>query len=140
LLLLGLGACASAPMAPEQADQEAKRFDRPAPDKGALYIYRRGLMGVARPIDVAVAGAGAASVPLAFNTYLRLESPPGPIEVDCRIGDKTGAGHVQIAGGETRYVEVSMKVGWWTPGCEVAEVPPDQGRAAILASRRVAQQ
>ena len=134
-LLLALGACANVPMAPPQADQDAKRFDQPAPDKGALYIYRTGLMGIAMPIDVAL--VGGASAQLASNTYLRLEGPPGPVEVDCRVGDKNGAGQVQIADGQTRYVEVSIKVGLWTPGCEVAEVAPDQGRAAVMRSRRV---
>ena len=134
-LLLALGACANVPMAPPQADQDAKRFDQPAPDKGALYIYRTGLMGIAMPIDVALVGGARAQ--LASNTYLRLEGPPGPVEVDCRVGDKNGAGQVQIADGQTRYVEVSVKVGLWTPGCEVAEVAPDQGRAAVLGSRRV---
>ena len=130
-----LAACATVAMAPQQADQEGKRFDQPAPDKGALYIYRTGLMGVAKPIDVAI--VGGASAQLASNTYLRLEGPPGPVEVDCRVGDKNGAGQVQIADGQTRYVEVSMKIGLWTPGCEVAEVAPDQGRAAVLGSKRV---
>ena len=74
------------------------------------------------------------------NTYLRLEGPPGPVEVDCKVGDKTGGGQVQIGEGRTRYVEVSMKVGLMLPGCEVAEVPPEQGQAAVRGSRRVAPQ
>ena len=130
-----LAACANVPMAPQQADQEAKRFDQPAPEKGALYIYRTGWMGVAKPIDIAI--VGGANAQLGSYTYLRLEGPPGPVEVDCRVGDKSGAGQVQIADGQTRYVEVSMKVGLWTPGCEVAEVAPDQGRAAVQGSKRV---
>lgn len=136
LLLVALGACASVPMGSPQEDQEAKRFDQPAPDKGALYVYRTGWMASARAIDVAIVGGAKAE--LATNTYLRLEGPAGPIEIDCKIGDKTNAGQVQISDGQTRYVEVSIKVGLWTPGCEVAEVSPDQGRAAVLASRRVA--
>jgi len=133
--MLGLGACANVPMAPKQADQDAKRFDQPALDKGALYIYRPGWLGLAMPIDVAIVGGATAQ--LGSNTYLRLEGPPGPVEIDCRVGDKSGAGQVQIADGQTRYVEVSIKVGLWTPGCEVAEVAPDQGRSAVLGSKRV---
>ncbi len=136
MLLVALGGCATVPMGSAQDDQEGKRFDQPAPDKGALYIYRSGWMGSARAIDVAIVGGSTAE--LATNTYLRLEGPPGAIGIDCRIGDKTNAGQVQITDGQTRYVEVSMKVGLWMPGCEVAEVSPDQGRAAVLASRRVA--
>jgi hypothetical protein len=132
-----LAAC-SGPMAPPAADQEAKRFDRPAPDKGALYVYRPGWMGLATTIDVAI--VGGANAQLGSNTYIRLEGPPGPVEIDCKIGDKTAARQVEIQDGQTRFVEVSVKVGWWTPGCEIAEVPADQGQAAVLASKRIAPQ
>ena len=135
--LLAAG-CAQVPMADPQADQMAKAFPPPQSGKGALYVYRSGVMGVARPIDVAIVGGATAQ--LATNTYLRLEGPPGPIEVDCRVGDKTGGGQVQIGEGRTRYVEVSMKVGLMLPGCEVAEVSPQQGQAAVRGSRRVAPQ
>ncbi len=120
LPLVIVGACASGPVAPQPADQDAKRFDRPAPDKGALYIYRPGWMALTTTIDVAI--VGGANAQLGSNTYVRLEGPPGPVE---------------IQDGQTRFVEVSVKVGWWTPGCEIAEVPPDQGQAAVLASKRI---
>ena len=129
------GGCASSPTADPRADQTAKGFPPPEPGKGALYVYRSGLMGFARPIDVQVVGGATAQLP--HNGYIRLEGPPGPIEVDCKVGDKTGAGQVEIGEGRTRYVEVSMKVSVLTPGCEVAEVPPEQGRAAVLGGRRV---
>jgi hypothetical protein len=132
--LLAAG-CAQAPLANPQADQMAKAFPPPEPGRGALYVYRSGVMGIVRPIDVAI--VGGANAQLAYNTYFRLEGPPGPVEIDCKVGDKTGAGQVQIGEGRTRYVEVSMKVGMLLPGCEVAEVPPEQGQAAVRGSRRV---
>ncbi len=95
--LLALGACAQVPLADPRADQEGKLFDPPAQEKGALYIYRTGLLGIARPIDVAI--AGGASAQLASNTYLRLEGPAGPVEVQCRVGDKTGGSQVEIRAG-----------------------------------------
>jgi len=131
LLLAG---CAGGPPAPPQADQEAKRFDAPPPGKGALYVYRPGFMGLAQAIDVTTVGT---TVRLGSRTYVRLEAPPGPVEVDCKVGEKNGTGQLQIADGQIRYVEVSMTIGWWTPGCEVAEVPPDEGRAAVLLARRI---
>jgi hypothetical protein len=134
-LMLG---CAQVPMADAQADQAAKGFPPPAPGNGALYVYRSGYMGVARAIDVQVVGGRTAQ--LASNTYIRFEGPPGPVEVDCKIGDKTGAGRLEIAEGGTRYVEVSMKIGVLMPGCDVAEVAPDQGQAAVRGGKRVAVQ
>jgi len=134
-LLFVLGACANVPMAPPQADQDAKRFDQPAPDKGALYIYRSGWIGVAKPIDVAIVGGATAQ--LNSNTYLRLEGPAGPVEIGCRVGDNNGARQVEIQDGQTRFVEVSMKITLWQPGCEIAEVPLNQGQAAVLGSKRV---
>ena len=134
-VLLLAGACAGSPSAPQQADQEAKRFDRPAPDKGALYVYRSGLLGMMRPLDINLAGGAQAQ--LGYNTFIRLEGPPGPIDIGCKVGDNMGNGRVQIQDGETRFVEVSMTAGLWAPGCEIAEVSPAQGEAAIRASRRV---
>ena len=134
-LLLLLGACAGSPSAPPQADQEAKRFEPPAPGKGALYVYRSGLLGMLRPIDVGLVGGSSAQ--LGYNTFIRVEGPPGPVEVGCQVGDKTGAGQVQVDDGQTRFVEVAMTVGWLTPGCEVAEVPADRGQAAVRSGRRV---
>ena len=134
-LLFVLGACANVPMAPPQADQDAKRFDQPAPDKGALHIYRPGVMGFAKPIDVAIVGGATAQ--LNSHTFLRLEGPPGPVEIDCRVGSNNAARQVEIQDGQTRFVEVSMKIGLWQPGCDIAEVPPDQGQSAVLSSRRV---
>ena len=133
--LLLAGACAGSPSAPPQADQQAKRFDPPAPSKGALYVYRSGLMGAMRPLDVSL--AGGASAQLGYNTFIRVEGPPGPIDIACKVGDNNTNSQVQIQDGQMRFVEVSMNGRGWTPTCEVAEVPPDQGQTAVRSSRRV---
>ena len=132
---LAVSGCAQVPMADPQADQMAKAFPQPEPGKGALYVYRTGYMGIARPIDVQVVGGRTAQ--LGSNTYLRLEGPPGPVDLSCRIGDKQGGQQITIEPGRTRYVEVSMKVGLTLPGCDVVEVSPDQGQAAVRNARRV---
>ena len=134
VLFLAAG-CAGSPSAPPQADQEAKRFDQPAPAKGALYVYRSGMMGAMRPLDVSL--AGGASAQLGYNTFIRVEGPPGPVDIACKVGDSGANNQVQIQDGQTRFVEVSLKATWWTPTCEIAEVPPDQGQAAVRSSRRV---
>jgi len=134
-LLLTLAACAGGPLADPQQDQKAKAFVPPAPGKGALYVYRKEIMTAARPIDVAVVGGMQAR--LGINNYVRLEGPPGPIEVDCKIGNNTGGAQAQIEEGRTTFVEVSTKITLLLPGCQVAEVPPGAGQAAVRASKRV---
>jgi hypothetical protein len=134
-LLAAVAACASVPLADPGQDAEAKRFEQPAGDGGALYVYRSGYMGLARPIDVSIAGGVSAA--LASNTYLRLEGPAGPVDLSCKVGDQEGGQQIALAPGQTRYVEVSMKVGLMLPGCSVTEVSPDQGQAAIRNARRV---
>jgi len=137
-LLLTLGACTSVPMADPQADQAGKQFDRPDGDRGAVYIYRSGMFGIARPLDVGI--TNGVTTKLAYNTYLRVDGPPGPIEVGCAAGDYRSSAQVEIAPGRVTYVQASMTAGFWGPHCEVAEVPPDQGQAAVRASKRVAAQ
>jgi hypothetical protein len=122
-------------MADSQQDAEGKRFDRPAAGGGALYIYRSELMGFARPINISIAGGVSAG--LGARTYLRLEGPPGPVDISCRVGDHQGQQEVMIEPGQTRFVEVSMKVGLMLPDCQLTEVSPDQGHTAVLAARRV---
>jgi hypothetical protein len=133
--LLLASACAGSPSASPQADQQAKSFGPPPPDRGALYVYRSGLMGMLRPLDVSL--AGGASAQLGYNTFILVEGPPGQIDIACKIGGNTANGQVQIQGGQTRFVEVSIHA-VWEPSCEIAEVPPDQGQAGVRSARRVA--
>jgi hypothetical protein len=137
-LLLALGSCASSPMADPQADQEAKQFLRPEGDRGAVYIYRSGLFGLARPLDVGITNGINAKLP--YNSYLRVDGPPGPVEVGCSAGDYRSSTQVDIAPGRVTFVEATMTMGLLSPHCNVAEVPPDQGRAAVQSSKRVAAQ
>ena len=135
---LAAAGCANVPLADPQQDAQGKQFEQPARDNGALYVYRSGLMGFARPVDVSV--VGGVNAQLASNTYLRLEGPPGPVDLTCQVGDNRGGREVTIEPGRTLYVEVSMKVSLTLPGCEVAEVPADQGQAAVRNARRVSSQ
>ena len=134
-VVLALSACAGSPSAPPQADQQAKLFEPPQPAKGALYVYRSGLMGAMRPLDVSL--AGGASAQLGYNTFIRVEGPPGPIDIACKIAGNTTDSQIQIQDGQMRFVEVSVRAGLWSPSCEVVETAPDQAQSSIRSSRRV---
>jgi hypothetical protein len=135
---LGLSACAPVPMADPQADQEAKQFVQPEGDRGAVYIYRSGLFGLARPLDVGITNGINAKLP--YNSFLRVDGPPGPVEVGCAAGDYRNSTQVAISPGRVTYVQATMTMGLLGPHCEVAEVSPDQGQAAVRSSKRVAAQ
>jgi len=133
--LLAMGGCAKVPMADLQADQQAKLFEQPDPERGAVYIVRHGWFGVARPLDVGI--VNGVSARLAANTYLRVDGPSGPIEVDCATGDYKNSARVEVAPGRVTYVRADMTVGLLGPHCEVAQVPAEQGQVAVRASKRV---
>ena len=74
-LLACLAGCASVPMAPAQADAEAKRF-QPQADAGTLYVFRDAAhKGAAITLPVVLDGriVGAS----ARLTYMRLTLAPG---------------------------------------------------------------
>ena len=128
-----LGACAGVPMATPQENAIGKRFEPPPADKGAIYLYREGLLGAAVPVNVTV--GGGVNIALGPDTWVRLEGDPGPLEVRC-AGDSGAGRRVDVAPGETRYVEVAYRIGLITPGCSVAEVSPNQGQSAVSRGKR----
>lgn len=141
-LALAVTACTSVPLAPREADAAAKRFEPPAPGRGALYIVRDGYMlsdevGVLvdrRPVGI-----------LAYDTYLRLELPPGQHDVRAENIENRQAlavTTVRLASGETRFVTIANAV-FDSPldramtEMSAREMPMTTGRAAVL-SRRLA--
>ena len=133
-ILLLVGACAGSPSAPTQADQQAKRFDQPPPDTGAVYVYRSGPVGHDAADRCQLAGGAPAQ--LGYNTFIRVEGPPGPVDIACKVGDNTANGRSRSRTARRASSRWRCVPGW-TPSCEVAEVPPDQGQAAVRSSRRV---
>ena len=134
LILAGtLGACAAVPLATPQENAMGKRFEPPPADKGALYVYRQGLLGAAAPVNVTV--GGGLNIALGPDTWVRLEGDPGPLEVRC-AGDSSAVRRIDVAAGETRYVEVAYRIRLMSPGCSVAEVSPGQGQSAVSHGTR----
>ena len=75
------------------------------------------------------------NIALAPDTWVRLEGDPGPLEVRC-AGDSGAGRRIDVAAGETRYVEVAYRMGLISPGCSVAEVSPNQGQMAVSRGTR----
>lgn len=135
-LLMLTSACASVQMATPAEDRLGKSFAPPPPDKGALYLYREGLMGALVPLDVVVqTPGGGLDVTLAPDTWVRLEGDPGPLEIRCAKDQNVGQ-RLDVRPGETRYVEVAYRMALWGTTCGVHEVSQQEGQAAVAKGRR----
>ena len=136
LPLVLLGACANVQMATPQEDQLGKRFAQPPPDKAALYLYREGMLGAMVPVAVTVqTQTGGLDVALSPDTWVRLEGDPGPLEVRCAKDQNIGQ-RIDVAPGETRYVEVSYRMSFLDAGCGVHEVTPLEGQRGVARGKR----
>lgn len=142
VVALAIASCTSVPLAPRETDVAAKRFEPPAPGRGALYIVREGYM-ISDEVAVLVDQRPAGS--LAYDSYLRLELPPGQHDVraeDIENRQPLAVTAVQLSAGEIRFVSIANAV-FDSPLARAAtemsarEVPAGAGRAAVL-SRRLA--
>ena len=142
LLALAVTACTSVPLASREADRAAKRFEAPVSGWAALYIVREGYM-ISDEVAVLVDQRPVGS--LAYDTYLRLELPPGQHDVraeDIENRQPLAVTTVQLAAGEIRFVTIANAV-FDSPlaraptEMSAREMPVGAGRAAVL-SRRLA--
>ena len=140
--LLALAACTSVPLAPREADAAAKRFEPPRSGWAALYIVREGYM-ISDEVAVLVDQRPVGS--LAYDTYLRLELPPGQHDVraeNIENRQPLAVTTVRLAPGEIRFVSIANAV-FDSPLARAAtemsarEMPVSAGRAAVF-SRRLA--
>ena len=136
LLPLALIACAEVQMAPPGEDQFGKRFEPPPAGKGAVYIFREGMLGAMTTVDVTVqTPSGPLDVALAADTWVRLEGDPGPLEVRCSKEQNVGQ-RLDVRPGEMRSVEASYRVALTGATCGVREVPQLEGQRGVARGKR----
>jgi hypothetical protein len=142
VVALAVAACTSVPLAPREADAAAKRFEPPARGWSTLYIVREGYM-ISDEVTVLVDQRPVGT--LAYDTYLRLELPPGQHDVraeNLENRQPLAVTTVQIAAGEVRFVTIANAV-FDSPLARAVtemsarEMPVSAGRAAVL-NRRLA--
>jgi hypothetical protein len=130
-----LAACSDVPMAEAPADQAARAFPAPQPGLAALYVYRdSGVLGAAQPFSASVGQRTLGQ--LAPATFFLVDLPPGQYDVRCTGQENSAAKLVDLAPGETRFVELSVRLSVGMPRCSLAEAPSEQGRAAVAAGHR----
>lgn len=138
LLLMGLvAACATVPMDSAQQDAAGKQFAPPPPGRAALYVYRESLLGSAVSIPVSLGTRPLGSLP--SDTWFLVDVEPGTYDVRCNATEGSDARSVTLAPGETRYVEVAIRMGMLGARCGVSEVDPQAGQKGVLGGKRAAE-
>jgi hypothetical protein len=135
LSLLALAACQSSTvaMAPPTEDAAGKQFNPPPPGTAAVYFYNP---ASASPVlNVSVDGLYIGR--LGTKTWMRAEIAAGHRVLRCRGGDSANAIWVNLAAGETRFIDVQMLPGQYV--CTIRETGPAAGRAGVLGGNRALQ-
>jgi hypothetical protein len=140
LTALVLVACTDVPLAPRGLDEAAKRFEPPQPGLASLYVVREGTF-VSTPVALLIDRRRAGL--LGYDTYFRLELPPGGHDVriqDLDTGRQLAVTNVELGVGDIRFVTVGNAVleaplSSAMTDMTAREVPGPQGRAAVSGKR-----
>lgn len=123
------------PLASEQADMEAKRF-QPQPGKASIYVIREDIFtGQALLFQVNLDGKDQGK--LSRGTYFLFTVPPGKHVVDFAAGD-AGGGTETISALENGiyYLEIRPKSGMMAPPTNIFSIDLQRGRQLILGGKR----
>jgi hypothetical protein len=129
-----LSACASVPMSSRDADAAGKTFAPPPPGSATLYLYRESIFGAAYSLALSVGQRNLGA--LAADTWFRIDVEPRTYDIRCTTPEASDSRSIQIASGETRFVEAAIRMGFVAPRCAVFEVAPEKGRSAVVVGKR----
>ena len=130
-----LSACASAPMASGDRDNEAKKFV-PVAGTASLYVARRSEMfGMLIPFKVAVDGKDGGT--LAQGAYQMFSVKPGQHRVEISTGLNSTVLNVEVSAGTNSFYSTGAKAGTAIIEPEIAIVPLEpMGKFMISQSTR----
>jgi hypothetical protein len=147
LMLMGLcliiSGCVSAvmmltppnvPLAPEQADAEAKRFQS-QPGKASIYVIREDIFtGQAALFQVNLDGKDQGT--LSRGTYFLFMVPPGKHVVDFTGDVGRGTETIYAVEGGIYYLEIRPRSGLMAPPTNIFRIDLQRGRQLILGGKR----
>ena len=129
--VFALANCASVPMASNESDVAAKKFEVPA-NKSRIYVYRNEALGSALKFTLAMDGKVAGQT--AADVYYFWDVEPGKHEVAC-LGDSNANISVNTKAGTSTFVWQEVKMGFWVGQCALHEVNPEEGKAAVRSCK-----
>ncbi len=121
-------ACASVPLAPPEADAQAKQFQAPPPGHANLYVFRNESLGGAVRMSVNLDGAALGDT--AAKTYLYTPIPAGTHTVVSKAENDSTA-NIDARAGESYFVWQEVKIGLWSARSALQLVSEDRGREGV---------
>ena len=133
-LFLGLGACATVPLASLQEDARIKAL-APPPNAALVYVYRNESFGAAVRMNVFLDGAYAGNT--AAKTYLIWQVAPGHHRIASQAENDTVLDLVADPG-RTYFVWQEVRMGVLSARSSLHLVPDNDGRAGVRECHLIA--
>ncbi|HXV12457.1 MAG TPA: DUF2846 domain-containing protein [Burkholderiales bacterium] len=135
ILLAAVLLCAAcAPLPPSPADLQARKFEIPDGGRAAIYVVRdvAGFNddGATLLLD------GTTMITTYPGTYYRWEVAPGTHRIAGYASD-SGNISVNVEAGRIYFVQQWVAFGMLGPRSRFAQVPTDEGRAAVMRSELI---
>jgi hypothetical protein len=128
LLLVGLCACATVPMASPELDAAAKRFEAPA-DRARIYVVRASSIGTAILFQVSLDDRILGSLPI--HTFLVADVAPGNHTVTALSEENESSITLDAEPGKSYYLRVGPRPGWMDPRVAIYQLDDAEGRRVV---------
>ena len=125
-----LTGCASVPMAPPAADQEAKQF-QVAQNQAKIYVYRNETLGAALKMPLTLNGKAVGDT--GPKTYYVFDVAPGKYTLTSQGDESTVT--VDAVAGNIYYVWQEVKMGLMSGGSKLQVVDATKGQAGVKESK-----
>lgn len=129
IALLGLGGCASVPMAPVEQDIALKEFQTPLEDLSGLYIYRDCFVGAALKKTVYLDSKAIGET--ANNVYFHALTSPGSHTISTESEFSDNLMTIEMEGGHNYFIEQYIKMGVFVGGANLRLVSEEVGKDAV---------
>ncbi len=130
LVVALLTGCASVPMAPPAADQQAKQF-QVARDQAKIYVYRNETLGAALKMPLTLNGKSVGET--GPKTYYVFDVAPGKYTLTSQGSESTIT--VDATAGNIYYVWQEVKMGLMSGGSMLQLVDAAKGQAGVKESK-----
>jgi len=122
-----ISGCASAPMASDEANEQAKKF-MVQPGLANIYVYRNTSFGAMVPFDIEVNGRVVGKT--APNTFMLLRVKPGKYVI-VSIGESESTVELSVVAGKNYFVRQEIKQGVYNPTGRLHLVDEAAGRSGV---------